>query len=112
MDDRGGPVRVELTEQTRQRLREERAALRTQREQLRGDAAQDNRAADSGERAEAMRRADDVFRLDDRIREINRLLTAPQKTYLGEAGRAGLAEGSIVRNSPALIPRQKSPLSQ
>ena len=50
--------------------------------------AQNHRAADAGDRAEAMRRADDVFRIEDRIGEINRLLV------VGTGVWAVRAEGS------------------
>ncbi|HTK67889.1 MAG TPA: GreA/GreB family elongation factor [Pseudonocardia sp.] len=87
----------DLPESVQRQLREELEALRAQRQQLRGDSvAEDHRASDSGDRAEALRRADDVFRVEDRITEIHRLLTA------GSPGRAvagrppALAEGSIV----------------
>lgn len=85
----------ELAEQVQQRLREELAVLRAQRDQLRGDNAEDHRAADSGDRAEAIRTADDVFRIEDRISEINRLLTIGTPAAAGRGGR-GLAEGSII----------------
>lgn len=51
---------------------------------------------------EAMRRADDAFRLDDRIKEIDRLLSITVKTPAtpdgaqGLDGGAALAEGSTV----------------
>lgn len=91
VDHRGS----ELSGLAQERLRDELAVLRAQRDQLRGDNAEDHRAADSGDRAEAIRRADDVFRIEDRISEINRLLTvgiAPVATR----GGPGLTEGSIV----------------
>jgi transcription elongation GreA/GreB family factor len=80
----------------KQRLREELAVLRAQRDQLRGDSAQDHRAADSGDRAEALRRADDVFRTEDRIREINHLLTAGPGTRAGPVDPGALGEGSTI----------------
>jgi transcription elongation GreA/GreB family factor len=80
----------------KQRLREELAVLRAQRDQLRGDSAQDHRAADSGDRAEALRRADDVFRIEDRIREITHLLTAGPATRAGSLDSGALSEGSTV----------------
>ena len=91
VDHRGS----ELPGVAQQRLRDELAALRAQRDQLRGDNAEDHRAADSGDRAEAIRRADDVFRIEDRISEINRLLTMGTPAAHAR-GRSGLAEGSIV----------------
>ena len=92
VDHRG----TELPGQVQQRLRDELAVLRAQRDQLRGDNAEDHRAADSGDRAEAIRRADDVFRIEDRISEINRLLTIGTPAAAARAGRSGLAEGSLV----------------
>jgi transcription elongation GreA/GreB family factor len=70
--------------------------LRTQRDQLRGDSAEDHRAADSGDRAEALRRADDVFRIEDRIHEIIHLLAAGPGTRAGSDDAAALGEGSTV----------------
>jgi transcription elongation factor GreA len=69
--------------------------LRAQRDQLRGDGAEDHRAADSGDRAEAMRRADDVFRIDDRISEINHLLATGTVVRPRNVGGA-LTEGNTV----------------
>jgi transcription elongation GreA/GreB family factor len=93
-DDQHGS---DLPDTVAHQLRGELAALRAQRHQLRGDnVAEDHRASDSGDRAEALRRADDVFRVEDRIREINRLLTvgSPGRAASGKA--PALAEGSIV----------------
>lgn len=84
-----------LSEPAQQRLRDELAVLRAQRDQLRGDNAEDHRAADSGDRAEAIRRADDVFRIEDRISEINRLLTIGAPAAATRSG-SGLAEGCLV----------------
>jgi transcription elongation GreA/GreB family factor len=92
VDQRG----TELPGAVQQRLREELAVLRAQRDQLRGDNAEDQRAADSGDRAEAIRRADDVFRIEDRISEINRLLTIGTPAAGTRTGRGGLAEGTLV----------------
>jgi hypothetical protein len=86
-----------LSETVVRQLRGELAALRSQRDRLRGDdVAEDHRASNSGDRAEALRRADDVFRVEDRIREIQRLLTvgAPGRVAGGKA--PALAEGSII----------------
>ncbi|HZZ48419.1 MAG TPA: GreA/GreB family elongation factor [Pseudonocardia sp.] len=91
------PGPAELTAHALQGLHDERTALHAQREQLRGEAAQDSNAADAGDRAEAMRRADDAFRLDDRIREIDRLLTITTETSAAHDGGEILAEGSLVR---------------
>jgi transcription elongation GreA/GreB family factor len=76
--------------------REELAVLRAQCDQLRGDSGQDHRAADSGDRAEALRRADDVFRIEDRIREITHLLTAGAAARAGSVDAGALGEGSTV----------------
>jgi transcription elongation GreA/GreB family factor len=86
----------ELSALAQQLLRDELAVLRAQRDQLRGDNAEDHRAADSGDRAEAIRRADDVFRIEDRISEINRLLTIGTPAAAARSGRSALAEGSVV----------------
>jgi transcription elongation GreA/GreB family factor len=85
-----------LDGQVKQKLREELAVLRAQRDQLRDDSAEDHRAADSGDRAEALRRADDVFRIEDRIREITHLLTAGPATRAGSLDSGALSEGSTV----------------
>ena len=91
----GDPRSSELNRQAQHRLREELAVLRAQREQLRGDSA-DHRAADSGDRAEALRRADDVFRIEDRIHEITHLLAAGPATRPGSGQAGALSEGSTV----------------
>jgi transcription elongation GreA/GreB family factor len=94
---RGGDQRSPALDETvKQRLSEDLAVLRAQRDQLRGDSAQDHRAADSGDRAEALRRADDVFRIEDRIREINHLLTVGAAARAGSGDAGALGEGSIV----------------
>lgn len=86
----------ELPQDVEQRLREELVSLRAERDQLRGDSAEDHRAADAGDRAEAMRQADDVFRIEDRITEINRLLSVGTSRQASSANGAALAEGSRV----------------
>lgn len=86
-----------LPDTVARQLREELAVLRARRDLLRGDSvAEDHRASDSGDRAEALRRADDVFRIEDRMTEIHRLLTAgvPGRAAGGKA--PALAEGSII----------------
>lgn len=88
--------RSEPGSQVERRLRAELAILRAQRDQLRGDGAEDYRAADSGDRAEAMRRADDVFRIEDRISEINHLLVVGAGAWTAPTQRGNLAEGSMV----------------
>jgi transcription elongation factor GreA len=92
-----GPHGSELPDTVAHQLRGELAALRAQCHRLRGDSvAEDHRASDSGDRAEALRRADDVFRVEDRITEIQRLLTvgSPGRAAGGQA--PALAEGSII----------------
>jgi transcription elongation factor GreA len=91
-----GQRRSELSGHVEHRLRDELAVLRAQRDQLRGDGAEDHRAADAGDRAEAMRRADDVFRIEDRIGEINRLLVVGTGVWAARAEGGALAEGSTV----------------
>jgi transcription elongation factor GreA len=86
----------ELAGHVQQRLRDELAALREQRDLLRGDNAEDRRAADTGDRAEALRRADDVFRIEDRISQINQLLTAGPTARAAGSKPDALAEGSTV----------------
>jgi transcription elongation GreA/GreB family factor len=86
----------ELAAHVQQRLRDELAALREQRDLLRGDNAEDRRAADTGDRAEALRRADDVFRIEDRISQINQLLTAGPAARAAGSRPDALAEGSTV----------------
>lgn len=86
----------QTSQEAQRRLRDELAVLRAQRDQLRGQGAEDYRAADTGDRAEAMRRADDVFRIEDRIHEINHLLVAGPGARSGGSGAGGLTEGSMV----------------
>ena len=86
----------ELAEHVQQRLRDELATLRAQRDQLRGDNAEDHRAADTGDRAEALRAADDVFRIEDRINQINQLLTAGPAARTVGGRPSALAEGSTI----------------
>jgi transcription elongation GreA/GreB family factor len=86
----------QLPKDVERRLREELASLRAERDQLRGDSADDHRAADAGDRAEAMRLADDVFRIEDRITEINRLLTVGISRPATSANSAALAEGTRI----------------
>jgi len=76
MTDRTGSEaeRPGLTEQARQRLRDELEILRDQRRDLDDGQGGGDRANDFGDRAETLRRADDVARIDDRIKEITRLL--------------------------------------
>lgn len=86
----------ELSEVVQRRLRDELVSLRAERDQLRAGSAEDHRAADAGDRAEAIRSADDVFRIEDRISEINRLLTVGTSLPASSAGHATLAEGTRV----------------
>jgi transcription elongation factor GreA len=87
----------ELAGHVERRLRAELTVLRAQLDQLRGEGAEDHRAADSGDRAEALRRADDVFRIEDRINEINRLLAiGPAPTRAAPRASGVLVEGTTV----------------
>ena len=86
----------ELSGHVQQRLRDELVVLRAQRDRLRGDNAEDHRAADTGDRAEALRIADDVFRIEDRISEINRVLTVGTATRAAGGRSSTLVEGSTV----------------
>lgn len=88
--------RSDTESEVHRRLRDELAVLRSQRDQLRGEGAEDYRAADSGDRAEAIRRADDVFRIEDRINEIHHLLIAGPGTGSTRSDSGVLAEGSTV----------------
>ena len=65
----------ELSEQTRRHLLAELETLGDQRSDL-GSLGNDDGVADSGDAAEQLRRIDDATRLDDRIKEIKRLLAA------------------------------------
>jgi transcription elongation GreA/GreB family factor len=86
-----------LPETVRRQLRGELATLRVQRDLLRGDSvAEDHRASDSGDRAEALRRADDVFRVEDRIAEIQWLLASGSPGRAAGGRAPALAEGSII----------------
>ena len=86
----------DLSEEVQRRLRDELVSLRAERDELRAGSAEDHRAADAGDRAEAIRSADDVFRIEDRISEINRLLTVGSSLPASAAGHATLAEGTRV----------------
>lgn len=86
----------ELSAEVRRKLDTELASLTAERDQLRGGNGEDHRAADPGDRAEAMRRADDVFRIEDRIRELTRLLTAGPLRQPTTGNPTGLAEGTQV----------------
>lgn len=83
-------------DEAQRRLRDELAVLRAQRDQLRGQGPEDYRAADSGDRAEAMRRADDVFRIEDRMNEINHLLVVGSGARTVRTGGGVLTEGATV----------------
>jgi transcription elongation factor GreA len=86
----------ELSGHIQRRLRDELVVLRAQRDRLRGDNAEDHRAADTGDRAEALRSADDVFRIEDRINEINRVLTVGTASRAAGGKSSTLVEGSTV----------------
>jgi transcription elongation factor GreA len=90
-----GSSRAGLTEQAKQRLREELAVLREQRDKLGGGRADEDRGNDTGDSAETLRRADEVARIDSRINEINRLL-AGGLPGLGQDAPGGLVDGSKV----------------
>lgn len=83
---------IELTGPTRERLRQELAVLLRERAEL-SEGATVERADDYGDRAETLRRADDLARIDDRIRDINRLLVRGIAT---DRGGVALADGSRV----------------
>jgi transcription elongation GreA/GreB family factor len=88
----------ELSDQTRQHLLEELESLAGQRGDL-GSLGNDDGVADSGDAAEQIRRIDDATRIDDRIKEIKRLLAGGSPSH-GAANRpareGGLADGSVV----------------
>jgi len=104
MTDRTGSEaeRPGLTEQARQRLRDELEILRDQRRDLDDGQGGGDRANDFGDRAETLRRADDVARIDDRIKEITRLLgrrrVGPSVPGAGtdQDAAGGLADGTTV----------------
>lgn len=87
----------ELTEQTRQQLREELDVLREQRAEL--GPLSDDVPGDRADAAEQLCRADDAAHIDARITEINRLLAAgPAGPGVGTDpdAPAGLPDGSSV----------------
>jgi hypothetical protein len=86
------PDASDLPGPARDRLRDELATLRAQRDLLKEAGAEDARASDSGDRAEALRRAGDMFR----IREINRLLTAGRATPVATSKSVALLEGHTI----------------
>lgn len=90
-----GSNRAELTEQAKQRLREELAVLREQRDELGGGRADEDRGNDTGDSAEMLRRADEVARIDSRINEITRLL-AGRLPGPGQEQTGGLIDGCRV----------------
>jgi len=90
-----GSNRAELTEQAKQRLREELAVLREQRAELGGGRADEDRGNDTGDSAEMLRRADEVGRIDSRINEINRLLAGGVRG-MGQDAPGGLVDGCQV----------------
>jgi transcription elongation factor GreA len=90
-----GSNRTELTEQAKQRLREELAVLRDQRAELGGGRADEDRGNDTGDSAEMLRRADEVGRIDSRIHEINRLLAGGVRG-MGQDAPGGLVDGCQV----------------
>src|SRR5581483_10027975 len=88
----------ELSEQTRQHLLAELETLNEQRSEL-GSLSNDDAVNDSGDAAEQLRRIDDATRIDDRIKEIRRLLaggTALNGTATTPDQEGGLADGTVV----------------
>jgi transcription elongation GreA/GreB family factor len=97
--DDSGAERPGLTEHARQRLRDELEILREQRRDLGGGQGDEGRANDFGDNAETLRRADDVARIDDRIKEITRLLAAGASVPGVNTDQdipGGLADGTTV----------------
>jgi transcription elongation GreA/GreB family factor len=97
--DDSGAERPGLTEQARQRLRDELEILREQRRDLDGGQGDEDRANDFGDNAETLRRADDVARIDDRIKEITRLLAVGASApgvNTDQDTPGGLADGTTV----------------
>jgi transcription elongation GreA/GreB family factor len=85
----------ELTEQTRQHLREELAVLREQRGEL--GALSDDVPGDGVDAAEQLGRADEAARIDVRVTEINRLLAGGSVSPGPDLeGPSGLPDGSVV----------------
>jgi transcription elongation factor GreA len=88
----------ELSEQTRQHLESELQTLTEQREDL-GSLGNDDAVSDSGDAAEQIRRIDDANRIDDRVKEIRRLLAGGPSMNGAAASseqEGGLADGSVV----------------
>lgn len=88
----------ELSDQTRQHLESELATLTEQRGEL-GSLGNEDGVSDSGDAAEQIRRIDDANRIDDRVKEIRRLLaggTSMNGPAVAPEHQGGLADGSVV----------------
>jgi transcription elongation GreA/GreB family factor len=88
----------ELSDQTRQHLLDELETLTEQRMDL-GLLGNDDGVNDSGDAAEQIRRIDDANRIDDRAKEIKRLLaggTSMNGPAIAPEQEHGLADGSVV----------------
>lgn len=88
----------ELSEQSRQHLMAELETLNEQRDEL-GSLGNDDAVNDSGDAAEQIRRIDDATRLDDRIKEIKRLLAGGPSlngAAIAPEQERGLADGTRV----------------
>ena len=88
----------DLSDQTRQHLLDELATLEEQRAEL-GSLGNEDAVADSGDAAEQIRRIDDANRIDDRVKEIKRLLaggTSMNGAAVAPEQERGLADGSVV----------------
>jgi transcription elongation factor GreA len=88
----------ELSEQTRQHLLAELETLNEQRSDL-GSLGNDDAVFDSGDAAEQIRRIDDANRIDDRIKEIKRLLAGGASmsgATIAPEQEHGLGDGSEV----------------
>ncbi|HEX4253294.1 MAG TPA: GreA/GreB family elongation factor [Pseudonocardia sp.] len=85
----------DLTEQTRQHLREELAVLREQRDEL--GVLSDEVAGDGADAAEQLVRAEEAARLDARMTELNRLLAGGSAALITDLDTPnGLPDGSAV----------------
>jgi len=87
----------DLNDQTRRHLLAELETLEEQRGEL-GSLGNDDGVNDTGDAAEQIRRIDDANRIDDRVREVKRLL-AGGVSMNGPAispEQDGLADGSVV----------------
>lgn len=88
----------ELSEQTRRHLSAELETLTEQRSEL-GSLGNDDAVSDTGDAAEQIRRIDDANRIDDRVKEIQRVLaggTSMNGPNTQAVGEHSLADGSLV----------------